>query len=180
MHQCIRCPQGLEYHTAQQGPPPVGAAEWSPSPVIIILGHNCIKNAQQSGTISGLWSFHARVHLQQRQLWHMECIQFADDTTLHVSHSNKHYLKFCIESDMNVLFDWLNANKLMLNLNKSVFMLFQPSSQKNVDFHLELNGVTIPCVKSTKFLGVWLDTLILVRTYELTYFETQEQNVLIV
>ena len=81
---------------------------------------------------------------------------------------------------MNVLFDWLNANKLMLNLNKSVFMLFQPSSQKNVDFHLELNGVTIPCVKSTKLLGVWLDTLILVRTYESTYFDTQEQNVLIV
>ena len=36
-------------------------------------------------------------------------------------------------------------------------MLFQPSSQKNVDFHLELNGVTTPCVKSTKFLAVWLD-----------------------
>ena len=58
---------------------------------------------------------------------------------------------------MNVLFDWFNANKLTLNLNKSVFMLFQPSGQNNVDFHLELNGVTIACVKSTKFLGVWLD-----------------------
>ena len=55
---------------------------------------------------------------------HMKYIQFADDTTLHVSHSNKHYLKFWIESDMNVLFDWFNANKLTLNLNKSVSCCF--------------------------------------------------------
>ena len=81
----------------------------------------------------------------------MECIQFADDTTLHVSHSNNHYLKFCIESDMNVLFDGFKK------VYKSVFMLFQPPGQRIVDFHLELNLVTIPQVRFTKFLGVWLD-----------------------
>ena len=47
-------------------------------------------------------------------------ILFADDTTLHKTHRNLDYLKSCLEHDLTQLLDWFQANKLTLNLSKTV------------------------------------------------------------
>ena len=86
----------------------------------------------------------------------MQCIQFADDTTLYLGHSNPEELKKMIERDLQVLKDWLRANKLTLNIKKSVCLIFNYSLCKNVNMSLTLSGKTIPIEKETKFLGVWL------------------------
>ena len=57
-------------------------------------------------------------------LIHTNCILFADDTTLYFSHTKLSYAKWCIEEDLRILEDWFAANKLTLNLNKTVAMLF--------------------------------------------------------
>ena len=88
---------------------------------------------------------------------YMDCLQFADDTTLMYSHSNPNYLAFCIENDLTNVQDWFRANKLTLNVEKTVYMKFQGKNSKETDLKLELNGVTIPRVCSTKFLGTWID-----------------------
>ena len=93
-------------------------------------------------------------------LEYMECLQFADDTTLICSHRNPTYLAFCIESDLRNVQDWFQANKLTLNIDKTVYMKFLGRSSKESELKLELNGVTIPRVKSTKFLGTWVDELL--------------------
>ena len=93
-----------------------------------------------------------RLHLQ-----FLECIQFADDTTLLFSHANKHYLRFCVIEDLLSIQDWFNANKLMLNLSKTMYLFFEHKSRTNSNLDLSLNGVTIPRMKHTKFLGVWVD-----------------------
>ena len=54
-----------------------------------------------------------------------DIIQFADDTTLIFGHRNTNYLKFCIEHELAVLQDWFYANKLTLNVEKSVYLLFE-------------------------------------------------------
>ena len=51
-------------------------------------------------------------------------ILFADDVTVYKSHENLRYLKWCLEFELSQLLDWFNANKLTLNLSKSVCMLF--------------------------------------------------------
>ena len=82
-------------------------------------------------------------------------ILFADDSTIYKSHENLCYLKWCIESEMSQLLDWFKANKLTLNLSKSACMLFYgPVGMK---FEIELEGVVIPTVKDTKFLGVQIN-----------------------
>ena len=63
-------------------------------------------------------------------LMHLECIQFADDTILKVSHSNRHYLHYCVYEDLTCVQDWFNANKLTLNLKKTAFLLFERESSK--------------------------------------------------
>ena len=94
-------------------------------------------------------------------LEYMECLQFADDTTLVCSHRNPNYLAFCIESDLRNIQDWFRANKLTLNVDKTVYMKFPCRVDKKThDLKLELNGVIIPRMKSTKFLGTWIDDLL--------------------
>ena len=87
---------------------------------------------------------------------YISCILFADDTTLYFSHSNIHYLQFCIEHDLSSIIDWFNANGLTLNLNKTEGLLFSPPKRKRT-VELKIEEINIPIVHNTKFLGIWLD-----------------------
>ena len=91
------------------------------------------------------------------QIQYMHSVQFADDTTLIIGHKNHVYLKYCIESDLEIVQDWFNANKLTLNLAKTTYMTFHTKTNTATDLNLTLNGVTLPKTHSTKFLGTWLD-----------------------
>ena len=90
------------------------------------------------------------LHLQDS-----ECIQLADDTTLLFAHKNMRYLHFCVE--LLRIQDWFNANKLTLNINKSVYLLFNTHGHTKLEFKLTLNNIEIPHVRFTKLLGTWVD-----------------------
>ena len=64
-------------------------------------------------------------------------IQFADDTTIYKGHRNMRYLKWCIETDLKNVSNWFRANKLTLNVSKSVYMIFSKKDQKDlvIEFH---------------------------------------------
>ena len=74
----------------------------------------------------------------------MQCIQFADDTTLYLGHPDPTTLRTLIEYDLLVLQDWFRANKLTLNIEKSVCLIFNESVCKNVNMDLTLSGTKIP------------------------------------
>ena len=86
-----------------------------------------------------------------------DCIQFADDTTLVFTHHNLKYLRYCVESELSVVQDWFNANKLTLNVGKSSYLLFQGHKQQLTKFQIVLNGVEIPRVNHAKLLGTWIN-----------------------
>ena len=68
---------------------------------------------------------------------------------------NENYTRWYIEHDLKILSDWFKANKLTLNLNKTVAMKFwktKPMAQ------LQISDYVIPWVDKTKFLGLWLDS----------------------
>ena len=86
----------------------------------------------------------------------VELVQFADDTTLIFGHRNHHYLKYCIERELEHLQDWFYANKLTLNVDKSVYMLFEKNNT-TCDIRISVCNQEIPRCTSAKFLGTWLD-----------------------
>ena len=90
------------------------------------------------------------------QLENCNSILFADDTTVYKSHKNIHYLKYCVESDMMNLSNWFKANKLTLNLNKSVCMIFEPKPNKQ-KFSVTIDNQQLQTVRETKLLGIWID-----------------------
>ena len=83
-------------------------------------------------------------------------ILFADDTTIIESHKNKKFLHYALRHDMTLLMDWFVANKLTLNLAKTLAMEFWPVNDTNTST-IKIMDVEIPVVQLTKFLGVYLD-----------------------
>ncbi|CAL4123105.1 unnamed protein product [Meganyctiphanes norvegica] len=55
----------------------------------------------------------------------LKFIQFADDTTILFSHSNIAQLKLILESEVNKVITWLLANKLILNLIKTHYVIYK-------------------------------------------------------
>ena len=90
-------------------------------------------------------------------LTYISCIQFADDTTLYGSNKSVRLLQCKIEHDLAVITDWFRANKLTLNADKTIGVIFSPKNDSNVEITLKLGDHTIPCRTETKFLGVWID-----------------------
>ena len=69
---------------------------------------------------------------------------------------SKKYLEFQMQHDMAHLIDWFKANKLSLNFSKLVLLRFWRDDNEPSE-NLDINGLYIPEVDTTKFLGVYLD-----------------------
>ena len=91
-------------------------------------------------------------------LTYLSCIQFADDTTLYTSGKTIRLLKCEINHDLETISDWFKANKLTLNLDKTVCMVFPPRKSNVNNINIKILEHEIPIYSHTKFLGLWLDS----------------------
>ena len=89
---------------------------------------------------------------------HSKVHHFADDTNfLYASHSLKNLNK-TVNFDLSNLGQWLRANKISLNVNKTEIVVFRsPAKQiyKNLNFRLSGQKNEPKCC--TKYLGVIID-----------------------
>ena len=86
----------------------------------------------------------------------MKSILFADDTTLFTSHRDIHTLSKNMSDDLTMVKEWLIANCLTLNINKTYYMLFTTRSVPD-DIRVMNGEQTLERRLSGKFLGVTLD-----------------------
>ena len=84
---------------------------------------------------------------------------FVDDTNLLYSHKNPKILKKHMNEDLKLLFNWLCANRLSLNVSKTEVIIFRPPKAKLVDrVTLTLNRTKIFESTKIKYLGVIMDS----------------------
>ena len=91
-------------------------------------------------------------------LAYLSCIQFADDTTLYDSGKSLRLIECEINHDLEVISDWFRANKLTLNVAKTVYMAFSPKKNYDIKISIKLCDQELPIQTNTKFLGIWLDS----------------------
>ena len=118
--------------------------------------YQSIKYGTPQGSCLGPLLFLIFTNDLHKQLHHCSCILFADDTTLYKTYRNLVYLQWCIQDDMNRIMKYFRINKLTLNLNKIVCVLFQ-KDKKSKEIRLQLDIHTITNSPETKFLGMILD-----------------------
>ena len=89
---------------------------------------------------------------------HAQINMYADDTELHCCGEDLLNVQCDLQLDLCKVQDWLQANRLQLNVSKSVIMLIG-SWQKlwNRSVSVSINGRALASVTSTRYLGVLID-----------------------
>ena len=69
---------------------------------------------------------------------------FADDTNLLYAHKDPKIIKKVVNRDLFLLFQWLCANRLSLNVSKTEFLIFRPPKRSLPErIVLTINNQTI-------------------------------------
>ena len=84
-------------------------------------------------------------------------ILFADDTNVFITGKNILNLFTTMNEELSKLSEWMNVNKLSLNVKKTKYMIFSLKKPINHYGSILLNGETIENVDNFKFLGVNID-----------------------
>ena len=83
---------------------------------------------------------------------------FADDSNMFLSGKDPDDLIRTMNEEMVKVIDWLQINRLSLNLNKTHFILFRRKRVRiSLSTDLIINNVKIDMIERTKFLGVIID-----------------------
>ena len=91
---------------------------------------------------------------------------FADDSNMFMSGKNPDESIHATNKEMKKNVNWLEINKLTLNISKTHYMLFRNSLKKaHLTQKLLIRGPGIEMVESTKFLGVYLNSTLAGRNH---------------
>ena len=102
-------------------------------------------------------------------------VLYANDTSILVNGSNYSDLVQLLNNELCLLTNWLKANKLSLNVQKTFYMVFHRARMKNKDFDTSI--VCMNCMKLErtdcfKYLGVILDSNITL-TQHISYIKNK-------
>ena len=81
-------------------------------------------------------------------------VMFADDTNALISHKSVIALEEICNNEIVKLLDWVNANKLSLNVKKTQYIIFKGKKTIVEERGIFVNNTRIQKTAQTKFLGV--------------------------
>ena len=83
---------------------------------------------------------------------------FADQTKITFSHKSLKKVNTVINHDFSLLVQWLRANRIPLNTNKTEIILFRTKNKKiTKNLNFRISGQKVDTIKQTKYLRIYLD-----------------------
>ena len=117
-----------------------------------------IKSGVPQGSILGPILFLLYINDIENSSKLLSFILFADDTNIFYSHKCLKSLNEIIQTEINNITDWLNVNKLSLNVSKTKFMLFKSINKRpKQKISISMNDKNIEQVRELTFLGIVMD-----------------------
>ena len=105
-------------------------------PILFLLYINDIKNASKT----------------------LKFLLFADDTSTLLISKSIQELENVYNKELSHVIDWLNANKLTLNVEKSNLVLFRKTKKTSKTLNIKIKGEQIQEKEYTKYLGILIDS----------------------
>ena len=84
-------------------------------------------------------------------------IMYVDDTSVQISRNDIIYLVSSVNVELELLSRWFKANKLSLNAQKILYLLFHRARIKDYDLCIAIDGSTLNRSSNIKYLGVIID-----------------------
>ena len=87
-----------------------------------------------------------------------ECLLFADDTSIFLSHSDLSYLISTMNAELENINVWMKINELSVNTSKTNYIIFRPK-QKSITLNTSVlfDSKPLKRVNVVKFLGIFID-----------------------
>lgn len=85
---------------------------------------------------------------------------YADDTVIYTSNPDISRTQHNLQQDFNIVQQWLNNNRLVLNMKKSCTLVFgtKYGSSHSPELHINFSdGTPLERVNVFKYLGLWMD-----------------------
>lgn len=83
---------------------------------------------------------------------------FADDTNLLFSGKKLSTIEAIVNYELKLLVNWLNCNKLSLNVSKTELIIFKPLEKNgDITISIKLNGNKLKLQNSVTYVGIVLD-----------------------
>ena len=84
-------------------------------------------------------------------------IFFADDSKSFINGKDANKIELELNEELSNIASWLKINKLLLNVDKTQFMIFSRKQNQIENIVIKIEGQIIERVTQTKFLGVIID-----------------------
>ena len=86
-------------------------------------------------------------------------VLFADDSNMFLIGKDPDQLISAMNDEITKVVDWLNRNKLALNLDKTHYIIFRKKTMNlTTNLDLKIDGSIVPMVDESKFLGVYINS----------------------
>ena len=103
-------------------------------------------------------------------------ILFADDSNVFFSHKNPHILARTVNCELKNVTQWIRANKLSLNLQKTKYMIFS-NTIETLPTDIVLDEIPLENVSHIKFLGITVDNKLSWKTHIENTVRTISRNI---
>ena len=126
--------------------------------LMVLSQSSIIKHGVPQGSVLGPVLFLLYINDLHKCIKHSTTYHFADDTNLLNITPDYKTLQREINQDLHLLHEWLVANKISLNKDKTELIFFHKvRSVIPIDIKIKLNGKTLYPSHKIKYLGIYLD-----------------------
>ena len=118
-----------------------------------------VQHGVPQGSVLGPLLFLLYINDLNKALKYCNTLHFADDTCLLLKNKKLKKMRKYLNIDLRNLSNWLNANKISLNVSKTELLIFKhPKKKMKYNLKVKLDGKLLRPSSYVKYLGMYIDS----------------------
>ena len=116
-----------------------------------------VRHGVPQGSVLGPLLFLVYINDLCTAVRYCKIFHFADDTNLLNTDKSPLRIQKQVNSDLKILYDWMLANMISLNKDKTEMVIFHKKGTPRPYIKVKLNGTVIYPARQIKYIGIYID-----------------------